>query len=124
MTITRIIRLKHARASGLDHRDGAGHLRPAYEAGLRARVLAGSGHGAERAFVHATSTANQSAEQSGEEFVMGATSGEEGGAFDLDQISTEERGGPFVLTTGRTEYAYDSDESNPLDGTREPFPRT
>ena len=35
----------------------------------------------------------------------------------------EDRGGPFVVTTGGEEFADDVDESNPEGATREPFPR-
>jgi len=109
----------HGRA---DHRDGSGHLDPAYEADLRARVRGRIAHADERAFVRGTSTVNARAEQSAEEFVMAITTGEEGGAPGLDEVSSEESGGPFLVTYARTEFAYDVDESNPADGTREPFP--
>ena len=107
----------------VDHRDGSGHLDRAYEKELRARVRE-SVRSAERAFVRRGSPANASAKQAGEAFVIAATSGEERATFDLDQMSAEERGGPFVVTTGRVEFASGSDETNPRDGTREPFPTT
>ena|SRR5579859_5209730 len=120
-----IVTPRHAHVTDRrDHRDGSGHLDPAYEADLRARVRARVVRDGERAFVRGTSSANARAEQSGEEFVMAITTGEEGGAPGLDEVSSEEGGGPFVLTTGRIEFAYDVDESNPADGTREPFPKT
>jgi hypothetical protein len=34
----------------------------------------------------------------------------------------EEEGGPFVVTTGKTEFAAGTDASNPSDAEREPFP--
>ena len=108
----------------VDHRDGAGHLRPSYDAKLRARVHESVRPTGEKAFVRGTSSGDPSAEQSGEDFVQAATSGEEAGAYDLDEVSREERGGPFLVTTGRTEFAFDADASNPLDATREPFPTT
>jgi hypothetical protein len=107
----------------VDHRDGSGHLDRAYERQLRARVRDGV-RGAERAFVHGGLRANAGAERAGEAFVIAATSGEESAWFELDQMSAEERGGPFVATTGSVEFASGSDESNPSDGTREPFPTT
>ena len=55
---------------------------------------------------------------------MTATSGEDGGELSLDETCTEENGGPFVVTGARTEFAYGADESNPSDGTCEPFPTT
>ena len=35
-----------------------------------------------------------------------------------------QRGGPFIETDASVEFAYDADESNPIDATREPFPTT
>jgi hypothetical protein len=124
--MTRIIRLMDLRPGRgiVDHRDGAGHLGPVYEAKLRARARHDADRVSERAFVRGPSSPDASAEQSGEEFLKAATSGEERGACDLDEVSSEERGGPFVVTTGKTEFAYEADESNPADGTREPFPTT
>ena len=124
MTHTVAPKSVHPKHRKVDHRDGAGHLDRAYERELRARVHAGVHRGVERAFVRQASSNDASAEQSGEEFVLGATSGEEGGAVGLDEVSSEERGGPFIETSGRVEYAYEVDETNPADGTREPFPTT
>jgi hypothetical protein len=124
MTHTPVARSTHAKARKVDHRDGAGHLDRAYERGLRARVHAAHRSRVDRAFVRWASSDDASAEQSGEEFVMGATSGEEGGAVGLEEVSSEERGGPFIETSGQIEYAYDADATNPADGTREPFPTT
>ena len=123
-TMTPIVRRTHFLAGGrpVDHRDGAGHLDPTYEAALRTRVCEGARHIAEKAFVRGTPSADPNAEQWGEEFVMTVTSGEDGGESSLDEVSSEERGGPFVVTRARTEFAYDADDSNPVDGTREPFP--
>ena len=64
------------------------------------------------------------AEELGEEVVGKATSGEDQGEDAEDSIDEEENGGPFVETTGRTEYADGVDESNPADAEREPFPTT
>jgi hypothetical protein len=108
----------------VDHRDGSGHLDRVYEAALRIRARAAARPIVGRAFVQGTSSTDASAEQSGEEFVMRATSGEEGGSFGVDEVSSEERGGPFVETSPFTEFAFKPDESNPVDGTREPFPTT
>jgi hypothetical protein len=124
--MNRFIRLKHPRVDPrrVDHRGGDGHLDPAYEYLLRARVHDEVHREPEKAFVRGTSSADPTAEACGEEFVMTVTSGEDGGESTLDDVSSEERGGPFVVTSGRTEFAYDPDESNPPDGTREPFPKT
>lgn len=122
--MTPIVRRTHFLAGDgpVDHRDGAGHLDPAYEAALRAHVREGARRVVEKAFVGGTSSADPSAEQRGEEFVMTVTSGEDGGESSLDEMSSEERGGPFVVTYARTEFAYEADDSNPVNGTREPFP--
>jgi len=109
----------------VQHRNGAGHLEPAYEAELRARVQDRARNTGERAFVGGTWSTDLSAEESGEEFVMTVTSGEDGGKSalsTLDEESSEERGGPFVETDARVEFAYGTDGSNPTGATREPFP--
>jgi hypothetical protein len=62
------------------------------------------------------------AEEMGEEFVITATSGEQAAEDLRDQDFPEELGGPFVVTSGRTEFAYGSDPSNPKDAERAPFP--
>jgi hypothetical protein len=72
--------------------------------------------------VSGTSSTDASAEESGQEFVMTVTSGENGGESGNDEETSEERGGPFIETKARVEFAYDTDESNPADATREPFP--
>ena len=64
------------------------------------------------------------AEERGEEVVEKATSGEDEAEDALDQIVPEEQGGPFVETSGRTEFAHGTDESNIKGATREPFPKT
>lgn len=62
------------------------------------------------------------AEEMGEEFVITATSGEQAAEDLRNEDVPEERGGPFVVTTGRTEFAYGSDPSNPKDAERAAFP--
>jgi hypothetical protein len=63
------------------------------------------------------------AEELGEEFVAAVTSGE---AVDdaRDEPAPEEDGGPFVTTTASSQYGQGTDESNPEDAEREPFPTT
>jgi hypothetical protein len=112
------------RARSVAHRNGAGHLDPAYEAALRARVIDRARHIGERAFVSGTPSADSNAEECGEDFVMTVTSGEDGGEAGLDSETDEERGGPFVETRASAEFAYGVDESNPAGATREPFPTT
>jgi hypothetical protein len=53
-----------------------------------------------------------------------ATSGEESEPERRERIFTEEEGGPFVRTRASQEFAYDLDESNIAEATREPLPRT
>jgi hypothetical protein len=102
----------------IKRRDGSGHLDPAYEADLRARIES-KPKDDDRAF-----DGEALGNELGEEFVETVTSGEDEGAEIRDQNVTEELGGPFTVTTGGTEFAGDVDESNPEEATREPFPRT
>jgi hypothetical protein len=85
-------------ARGVDHRNGAGHLDPAYEAALRMRVHDRARNSGERAFVSGTSSTHAIAEECGREFVMTVTSGEDGGQSGLDEETSEDRGWLFVHT--------------------------
>jgi hypothetical protein len=109
-------------ARRVDHRNGAGHLEPVYEAAMRRRGRERVRVAAERAFVSGTSSSNPTAEECGEDFVMTVTSGQDAGESAIDEESSEEGGGPFVETKARVEFAYDTDGSNPIGATREPFP--
>jgi len=104
--------------------DGSGHLDPRY----RARLLAESGKTAEegegRAFLGGPRSPDAFAEALGEEFVQTATSGEDEAEDVFNQEVAEDAGGPFVETTGRTEFAHGTDASNIPGATREPFPKT
>ena len=108
--------------SRVDHRDGAGHLEPAYAASLSAQASLRAQKTTERAFVSGSFSADSAAEESAEEFVLTVTSGEDGGESELDDVTLEERGGPFVETSAATEFGYRTDATNPVDATREPFP--
>ncbi len=57
-----------------------------------------------------------------EEYVRSVTSGEEQGVEMRDEEVPEEAGGPFIETSGRKEFGYDVDESNPEDAEAEPLP--
>jgi hypothetical protein len=105
-------------------RDATGHLDPAYAAGLRAveRETEPTESPNPDAFLHGMSSADPLAEEMGESFVRGALSGEDDG--EDDAAVTEEFGGPFVVTTGETEFAGGTDPSNPPSATREPFPKS
>jgi hypothetical protein len=63
------------------------------------------------------------AETLAEEFVQGATSGQEAGEEWEDILVDEELGGPFIVTTGADEFAVTIDTMNPEEATREPLPR-
>jgi hypothetical protein len=52
------------------------------------------------------------------------TSGEDQLGDDLEAEVDEDKGGPFVETSGNTEFAGGTDESNIPEATREPFPKT
>jgi hypothetical protein len=59
-----------------------------------------------------------------EEYLVSATSAEESGEEAHELPVDEERGGPFVLSTAKTEFAHGADPSNPRDAERAPFPMT
>jgi hypothetical protein len=106
----------------VDHRNGSGHLDPAYETALRLRVRDRARKTGDRAFVSAASRAEPGAEESGEKFVTAVTCGGDGEELPYPEETSEERGGPFVKTYASVEFAYDTDDSNPITATREPFP--
>jgi hypothetical protein len=110
--------------SRVDHRDGAGHLAPVYEASLQQRTSYRVRKAKNRAFVSGTRSADAAAEASAQEFLMTVTSGENGGEFMLDAATPEENGGPFVVTAAGAEFAYETDRSNPTSAMREPFPKS
>jgi hypothetical protein len=60
------------------------------------------------------------AEQFGETVIATATSGEDAGEDSRDRVITEENGGPFVETSGKTEFAYAIDAG--VGVWREPYP--
>lgn len=78
----------------------------------------------DEAFVTKARSTDDLAEELAEAAVASMTSGEEQLTTERDAEVAEERGGPFVRTTGGTEFADDTDESNTADATREPFPTT
>lgn len=105
-------------------RDATGHLDPEYEAKLRAET--GHARTAEdaRAFLDGPRSKDTLSEQLGEEVIQTATSGEDEAEDVFNQSVPEDAGGPFVETTGRTEFAHGTDASNIKGATREPFPKT
>jgi len=113
----------HVPARGFD---GAGHMDPAHAQRLLELAREGKDadeHSAE-AFLKKPRSNDDLAEELGEATVESMTSGEEELSRDLDAEVAEEIGGPFVKSTGGTEFAEGTDESNIPEATREPFPTT
>jgi hypothetical protein len=110
------------RKQPLKRRDATGHLDADYER----RLLQSSGRGRyeESAFLNGFRTGEPLAEELGEAFLQSATSGEESEPERREQVLVEEEGGPFVRTRASQEFAYDFDESNIAEATREPLPKT
>jgi hypothetical protein len=106
-------------------RDGTGHLDPKYAKDLLRRSRESSPpKGLDRAFLDGPQSDDGLAENLGEDFVEMATSGEDDTQDRAGAEVPEEVGGPFVETTGGTEFASGTDASNPADAKREPFPTT
>ncbi len=112
-------------AHKIQRRDASGHIDPQYAKEL----LAKSGHSTntvdDNAFLGGELRSDEElSETLGENFVESATSGEESSADHSDELSEAERGGPYVLSTDKQEFAVGTDPSNPEGATREPFPTT
>jgi hypothetical protein len=107
----------------ISRRDGAGHLDPKYAEDLMAMSNRSERRQPERAFFGGR-VRDDLAESLGEQVIEQATTGEHDGEDVQDQEVEEERGGPFVPSTGAREYAHDIDASNPRGAEREPFPKT
>lgn len=103
-------------------RDRPGHIDPRYGADLL-EIARRSAPG-EHAFLARTRSNDEVAERRGEEFIEGITSAEYCAADDRDEQTTEEVGGPFVVSPAAKEFAPGTDASNPKSSTREPFPTT
>jgi hypothetical protein len=67
-------------------------------------------------------TRDDLAQELAEEFLMAATSGEYVSEDEMDQEVPEESGGPFIISSGRSEFASGIDDSNPADAKREAVP--
>lgn len=109
-------------ASSLVQRRENGHIDKQYAKDLLSRSGPREDEGP--AFLGGPRTDDDLAEGLGEEFVETATSGEDESEDVANQVVSEERGGPFVVTTAGTEFADGVDESNPKGAKREPFPTT
>jgi hypothetical protein len=105
-------------------RDGTGHIDPRYAADLLAQRGTSDRDDAGPGFVENPRSGDDLAENLAEEFVASATSGENQEEEVLDQEVPEERGGPFVESSGGTEFGWGTDDSNPKSAKREPFPTT
>ena len=104
--------------------DGAGHMDPEHAKRLLELSREGKAAESDVAFVKKTHTNDDLAEELAESAVASMNSGEEQLSGDLNAEVAEETGGPFVKTTGGTEFAEGTDESNIPEATREPFPTT
>jgi hypothetical protein len=109
------------RKKAIKRRDATGHLDADYERKLRASSQPRDDN---QAFLTGFRSGDALASELGEAFVESATSGEESEPERHDRIFTEEDGGPFVRTRASQEFAYDVDESNIAEATREPLPKT
>jgi hypothetical protein len=105
-------------------RDATGHLDPNYARDLRRLSRENQEHDDDRAFLVGQRREDALAAELGREFVETVTSGEDEGVELRDEDVPEEIGGPFVITTAGKEFADEPDESNPVDATREPFPKS
>ena len=102
--------------------DGSGHL-----AAQEARYLLDLAHAtrtteSDEAFVTSTSTDDDLAEELAEAAVTSMTTGQDELVEQLETDVDEDLGGPFIETSGNTEFAGGTDESNIREATREPFP--
>ncbi|HYQ14347.1 MAG TPA: hypothetical protein VEQ58_01275 [Polyangiaceae bacterium] len=109
------------RKKAIKRRDATGHLNAEYERKLRA---SSPPRDEEHAFLTGFRSSDGLAEELGEAFLESATSGEESEPERRDRVVPEEDGGPFVRTRASQEFAYDFDESNSAEATREPLPKT
>ena len=117
-----------ARKRPVKRRDGAGRINPQYARELlaKARETKNDDNSPENmhAFLKAARATEPLAQEMGENFLETVTSGEEREAERRDEITADEVGGPFVVTTAGEEFATGTDESNIPEALREPLPRT
>jgi len=74
------------------------------------------------AFLANARSSDSLAEGLGEAFIESVTSGQGSATQRQNQVTTEEDGGPFLITSALDEFAEEPDDSNLGDATREPFP--
>lgn len=104
------------------HFDASGHLAPTQARHLLELGRATNTTDSIEAFIASSFTDDGLAEELAEAAVTTMTSGEDALLGALDADVAEEHGGPFVETSGGTEFAAGTDESNIAEATREPFP--
>jgi hypothetical protein len=104
--------------------DASGHMNPKHAQHLLDMARSDRSDDGGAAFVDANRTNDDLAEELAEAAVATMTSGEDQLGPDLDAEVDEDNGGPFVETSGNTEFAGGTDESNIPEATREPFPKT
>ena len=105
-------------------RDGAGHIEPRYAAELLARAKESAMAPDGDAFRRPGQREDTLAEPAAQEFLTGATGGDDAVEEAQQEVVEEEFGGPFVESTSDVEFAGGTDASNPEGATREPFPKT
>ena len=104
--------------------DGSGHMDPDHARRLLKMAREGKVDGGSGAFIDAPETRDDLAKGLAEAAVSSMTSGEDQLGADLESVVDEELGGPFLETSGNTEFAGGTDESNIPEATREPVPRS
>jgi hypothetical protein len=108
----------------LHRRNATGQLDPTYAHDLRARSLESAVPKDDAVMPHRARLRDSVAEHLGAEFIETATSGDDDREGELDGVTLEETGGPFLETPGKAQFAKGTDPSNPKGATREPFPTT
>ena len=103
--------------------DGSGHINPEHRKHLL-QISKETKEAEPAGFVEAQRSSDDLAEELGEEAVVAMTTGQDDISDERDAVVTEELGGPFVETSGSTEFAGGTDDSNISGATREPFPTT
>jgi hypothetical protein len=104
--------------------DASGHMNPKHAQHLLDMARSDRPDDSAAAFIEASETKDDLAEELAEAAVATMTSGEDQLGPDLEAEVDEDKGGPFVETSGNTEFAGGTDESNIPEATREPFPKT
>jgi hypothetical protein len=117
-----------AKKRPIQRRDAPGHIDPRYARELLAKARETRNDDddpeAAHAFLKGSRATESLAEELGESFIETVTSGEGQEAERRDQVTPDEVGGPFVVTSAGEEFATGTDESNILEAEREPLPRT